>query len=242
MIAVDIGNTTVNFGKFSQNKLLDFFLLQREKVNKKRVVSVLSRFGKKEPVLICSVAPEINSLFLNLNRETYLVGKNLSIPIKSQYAKGQAGSDRLLAAYSARKINPVSRIIIDFGTAITVDFLSKKGIYQGGIILPGINSTLKTFQRCSLLPKQVRIQKTTKIIPKTTLESINKGLQEGFSQMLNGLIEKYKKELKLSSEEAILLTGGDFSPIKSRLNFSYQHEKHLVLRGLAYLYQEYFRF
>ncbi|MCF7869980.1 MAG: type III pantothenate kinase [Candidatus Omnitrophica bacterium] len=239
MIAIDAGNTSIKFGTFYKNKLKKVFSLKREKANKKNVKKVLSNFDKNSLIFLCSVVPEINNLFINLKRTVYLVGDDLKIPIKSLYDKDKVGSDRLLAAYAAKKIEGSLRLIVDFGTAITLDFISKKGDYQGGIILPGINSTLKTFKNCALLPNNITIKKTKRVIPKNTSESINKGLQDGFSLMINGLVDKYKKKLRLSKKDKVIVTGGDFLRVKPYLNFNFQYEKHLVLQGLFCLYQDF---
>lgn len=240
MFAIDIGNTNLKIGKFKKNRLEKIYLLENDKINKTKIRKILARQNKEDPVLICSVVPKMNSLFSNLNQNIKIIGKDIEVPIKCNYNKNQVGSDRLLAAYAAKKEQPAVRMILDFGTAITLDFLSKRGDYLGGIILPGINSTLKTFKNCALLPNHLKIKKTRKIIPTNTAESINKGLQQGFSLMLNGLISNYQQQLKLSPTDKILVTGGDFLALKSSLTFNFEYKKHLVLKGLFHLYQKCF--
>ncbi len=232
MIAVDIGNTNVTVGRFSKKRLEKVYLLERAGLSKKKITKVFSQFKGDLPVLICSVSPEINNLFLELKRKVYLIGEDLEVPIRCYYAKDKVGADRLVAAYAAKKSEPHARMIIDFGTAITVDFLSKRGDYLGGIILPGINSTLKTLKSCSLLPATLKVEKVNKLIPKTTSDSINKGLREGFSAMLNGVVAKYRRSLKFSRNDKIIVTGGDFSLLKPSLNFDFKHKRYLVLEGL----------
>ena len=63
--------------------------------------------------------------------------------------------DRLMGAYAAVRLFSQVRLILDFGTAITLDFVSTKKVYQGGIILPGIGSTQRVLSKCSLLPKKI---------------------------------------------------------------------------------------
>lgn len=240
MIGIDIGNTAIKFGIFNKDKLTKVYFLDKKEASVKSIKRFLSKIDKRHPIFICSVVPEINHLFFKLKREIFVVEKDIKIPIKCFYDKNKVGPDRLLAAYAAKKIKGSVRLILDFGTAITLDFLSKKGDYQGGIILPGINSTLTTFKRCALLPDRIKIKATRKIIPQNTSESINKGLQDGFSIMINGLIAKYRQKLKLSRCDKILITGGDFSLLKSRFEFNFHYKKHLVLQGLFYLYQDFF--
>lgn len=238
MIAVDIGNTNITVVQFEQKKLKKTSFLSRHNLSQKSTSNAFKYFSKNEPLVICSVVPEVNIFFRKLKFKTYFVEEDLRVPIKCSYKKNEVGADRLVAAYAARKILPSVRMVIDFGTAITVDFLSEKGSYQGGLILPGISSTLQTFKKCSLLPSKIEIAKPRQVIPKNTLESINSGLREGFSQMLNGLVDKYSKKLKIIRKEAILITGGDFLRLKPGLNFNFRYEKHLIPRGLFYLYAQ----
>ncbi len=242
MIGIDIGNTTVKFAKFDNNKLRKVYRVEKERISKKAIRNILAKFKKDKLILLCSVVPEINHLFFNLTANIYIVGKDFKVPVKCRYDKNKVGPDRLVAAYAARKSNPSTRLILDFGTAITLDFLAKKGDYLGGVILPGISSTLKTFKNCALLPDSIKIKKTEKLIPKNTSESINKGLQEGFSLMVNSLVKKYQDELKLTKNDKILVTGGDFLILKPYIDFNFCYKKHLVLEGLVYLYQDCFNF
>jgi type III pantothenate kinase len=145
--------------------------------------------------------------------------------------------DRLVAAFAAKTFLPKVRIIIDFGTAITFDILSKEGDYQGGLILPGIGSTLKAFSYCALLPKRIRVKKVTSLIPRQTDASIAKGVEEGFSAMINSLVIKYKKIMKLSAKEAVIVTGGDAHYIMPNFNFPYVYAPELVMKGIFILGQ-----
>ncbi len=239
MIGVDIGNTNLKIGKFNKTQLVKVHSLENKKITKKKIKEILSEFKKDQTIFICSVVPELNYLFSNLEKNIKIIGKDLEVPIKSNYNKNQVGSDRLLAAYAAKQQKPLPRLILDFGTAITLDFLSENGDYLGGIILAGINSTLTTFKNCALLPNQIKIKKTKKLIPTNTAESINKGLSQGFSLMINGLIQQYQQKLKLGKQDQVLVTGGDFSILKPHLTFNYRYQKHLVLQGLFHLSQKY---
>ncbi len=234
MIVADIGNTNIQFAFVKCAKIT--------KISKAPIKEITESFirkkiltNKKQKIIICSVVPQITRLFSKTIKNLFIVGKNIKIPIKSLYQKKDIGNDRLLAAYAANTFFPQTRIILDFGTAITLDFISKNGIYQGGIILPGVGSTIETFSRCALLPKKITLVRSTKKIPQNTAASISKGLQEGFSMMINSLVEKYCKDLKISNNKKILITGGGISPIINKLSFSYQYEPLLILKGLIHL-------
>ena len=134
--------------------------------------------------------------------------------------------DRLVLAYAAKKIYPQTRLIIDFGTATTLDFLSKNGDYQGGFILPGVGSTLKVLSGCALLPTNIRFKRSRSFVPKTTLSSITRGLEEGFSAMINSLVKKSKQKLKLAAKDKVIITGKDIEKINQNKSYqSFQQKK-----------------
>ncbi len=237
MIVVDIGNTSIHFGWFKSKRLARAKALPSVTITKPQIKKLLLKYPA-EPLLICSVVPKITRLFKGIKNPVYVVGKDIKVPLKCFYDKKKVGMDRLVAAFASKKLYPNARLVIDFGSAITLDFLSKKGDYQGGIILPGIGSTQKALSNCALLPKKISFKKPKKLIPTTTKESINKGLEEGFSGMINSLIEKYKKELRISNNEQIVITGGEAVVVTPKLNFPYKYEPLLVLKGLNLLYEK----
>lgn len=237
MIAIDAGNTSINFAVFRKDRIAGTFSLPSKRENSLSIRGFLSKYPR-EDIVLCSVVPEVTETFCGQRRKVCIVGRNITVPMKCLYDSKSIGMDRLVGAFAARKMFPGTRIIIDFGTAITLDFLSEEEAYEGGIILPGIGSTLETFFKCALLPKKIRFKKVTSGIPRNTADSINKGVQEGFCAMVNSLIEKYRKNLRIPRSVRIVITGGDAEVISRGLNFSYVREPFLVLKGLNILYRQ----
>ena len=231
MIAIDIGNTNINIAWFKGEKIIKKSKLPTKQATKLKLKKILS---KNEKIVICSVVPKVLSLFKGLGN-VHLMGKNIKVPIKCFYESKSVGMDRLVSAYAAKKIWPETRFIIDFGTATTIDFLNKKGDYQGGIILAGIGSTCKALSECALLPNKTKLNYTKTIIPKDTQESITIGIVEGFSSMINGLIKKYRSKLKIRGKQTIVITGGEAGIVENKLQFVYKYEPDLVLKGLQML-------
>ena len=236
MIVVDIGNTNVSVAQITGKSISKPFRLDSKKITRAALKKAFNKLPKG-PVIICSVVPQITRIFKGLDRSTFIVGRNIHPPMKSLYNKKQIGMDRLIGAYAAKGIHPKTRIIIDFGTAITVDFISNKGIYEGGIILPGIGSTLNVLSCCAMLPKKIRFKRVQQLIPKNTPQSIIKGVEEGFSNMLNGLITNYRKKLNMKPSDRVVITGGEAAFIRPKLKFPAYYEPNLVLKGLAILNQ-----
>jgi len=231
MIAVDIGNTNLNFAWFRNDSIVKTRKLLTKSASKSKISRVIPK-NSGERIIICSVVPKITKIFKSLYQCVYVAGENLKVPIRCLYSKKDIGMDRLVGAMAARKFFPKTRLVLDFGTAITLDFLSSRGEYQGGIILPGIGSTLKVFSKCALLPSEVKFRRSRHLIPKNTKESINCGLEKGFSAMINSLVVEYKKKLKIPAFNAIVITGGEAKVVIPELNFDYKHEPALVIKGL----------
>ena len=236
MIAVDVGNTSLEFALMRKGKIKTTFKLPTASADKKSVGRALGKY-KKEKILVCSVVPSVTKIFKSLKLSIRIVGEDIKVPIKCFYGKKQIGQDRLVAAYAAKNIYPKTRMIIDFGTAITLDFLSQKGDYEGGLILPGIGSTLKVFANCALLPKRIKPAKSKALIPKNTQSSINKGISEGFGLMMNSLVKKYNKKLSLSSRDPVVITGGEAFVVNHELDFPFKYKPFLVLSGLYMLHK-----
>ena len=239
MIAIDVGNTSLHFYWINKNKILRTTEISTHNTNASAVRKIIN--GKrKESIIVCSVVPHITDIFRKLKKKLpqvkiCIAGQDFKVPIKCFYNKKSVGMDRVVGAFAAKNIYNDARIVIDFGTAITFDILSKKGDYEGGLILPGIGSTLKVLSSCALLPKTITLKKSKVVIPRDTKESIYKGLEESFSSMVNHLVDKYKKILNLPSDNKVIITGGDAKFILPDLKFRYVYEPYLVAKGLVKL-------
>lgn len=234
MIIIDIGNTSMHFAQIKNKRFIKTFKVPSGKASKTVIQKVLSKYPD-EKVLAVSVVPKLTKALKSADKNALIAGENIKAPIKCLYNKKNVGMDRLIGAFAAKILFPKSRLILDFGTAITLDILSKNKVYQGGLILPGIGSTLKALSNCALLPKRIKFKKSKSLIPKDTPESINKGIEEGFSAMVNELIKKYKKTLKIPASQKVIITGGEAPVILPRITFPYKYEPDLVLKGLAAL-------
>ena len=234
MIAVDVGNTSIHIAHFKKGRFRKAKKIPTLGVTKAALKRALSS-KLNEKILVCSVVPKVTKIFKSLKKPTCIVGQDLKVPISSSYDRRRVGMDRLVGAYAAKKLFSGVRLVLDFGTAITLDFLSKGNVYQGGLILPGVGSTLGVFSQCALLPNRIKFKKTKKLIPTTTESSITKGLVEGFSLMINSLVKKYKKELKIAKNEKVIITGGEAKVITPNLDFPFKYEPLLVLKGLEIL-------
>jgi type III pantothenate kinase len=144
------------------------------------------------------------------------------------------GADRLCNAVSAFEKYGGPVIIVDFGTATTIDVISAKGIYTGGAIAPGLElATLSLVERTSKLHK-IPLEFPSFAIGKTTEESMQSGVMYGSVKMVDGLIGLFKEEL--DEEPKVVATGGLANVISPKSDHIQYIEPNLVLDGLIRIY------
>lgn len=243
LLAVDIGNTTISFGIFQGcNLLLNFKLPTHSKNNsyyKKNILKFLQqkkiRIGNIETIAVCSVVPEkeriiktiLSSIF---KKRVFLIGKDIIVPIKNKYRiPKQVGQDRLVNAYAGLKLYGPGLIIIDFGTAITFDIVSKKSEYLGGLIFPGLDLSLSALYLYTALLPKVKIKKPASLIGKDTESSINNGIVYGMAGVCDSVVERLLREYK---GYKIITTGGNVQFIGQFSNRIKEISPNLTLQGI----------
>jgi len=245
LLAIDIGNTNITAGLFKGHKLVKKTKLATHayyayaKGFKGLIKSAGLQVKDVEGAIISSVVPIATMrLMVSLNKilkcKIVITGKDLIVPIKNLYrVKSEVGQDRLVNAYAARRIYGLPAIIIDFGTAITFDLVSKKGEYLGGLILPGIQMSLRSlYKKTALLPR-VELKDAPHIIGRDTVSSMRGGILFGFGAMCDGLVAQYRKILGKSVK--VILTGGNAKLIKKYAKSIQIVDEDITLKGLQLL-------
>ena len=248
LLALDIGNTNITFGLFRGRRLIKKAQLITSSLGK------YGRFARKlknswaapvKAIVVCSVVPKAERTLIKVLKRTFkarvfILGKDIKVPIKNLYKNPkQVGQDRLAAAYAAYALygNKRPLIVIDFGTAVTLDVVSKKGAYLGGLIAPGMEMSLKALsEKAALLPK-VELKKPSFILGKTTKESMASGAFYGYAAMCDGLVSKLEK--RFDQKFRVLATGGNahlISPLSSSIK---KVDGDLVLKGINLAFLEF---
>lgn len=259
LLAVDIGNTNITVGLIKRRRIVEKYNIKSGLPKRQigeRIKGIERGLRRKkiniQACIVCSVVPTLTGYVSKKFKTTFevdtkIVGKNIKVPIKNKYEKPkQVGIDRLVGAYAAKKLFGSPVIIVDFGTAITIDVVDHKGDYEGGIIIPGIRLSAESlFLKTALLPNIHNIRRPKKIVGKSTEESILSGIFYGYGAMCTGLIQTLKDKpygklkRKALKRAKIILTGGYTDIMKQYITVKIDKiEQDLVLLGILYLHSE----
>ena len=246
----DIGNTItkiciIEINTFKIKKIIHFDtskILSRIFLKKK-----LNIYFKKEKIhkvaLFSSVVPKFKKILrIFLKREYAIkmkeikekkIKKIVQININN---KNQVGSDRIANAVGVYKRYKSNCIVLDFGTATTFDVVTKNGIYNGGIIAPGINLSLKSLVSAADQIPIFSITESKKIIGKNTVEALRSGFYWGYSGLINNIILKIEKETK--KKYKIVFTGGYADLFKKSVTRSIIVDKNITIKGIIEIFKE----
>ena len=222
-ILIDIGNSTIVIAMADSgceiNSAWRFKTLKDETVSffRYELKAGIKKYGIQisdiETITISSVVPEVNDYiaqaiiditgitphFFNLNDAL----RTIDIDIESP---SQLGKDRLADAVGAVLCHGVPAIVIDMGTATTVGVIDENKCFKGGMIIPGVKTSLKALStKASQLP-MVSIEKPEHIIRRNTLECMQSGILYGNAAMVDGIIDRIRPTLH--GDVKVIATGG----------------------------------
>jgi type III pantothenate kinase len=213
-LAVDAGNTSIHFAFYERNSWRGHAWVSTRLAGKDLRRFLSKRFARlmDTEVFIASVVPPVNALLREffkkkINVRTRFIGDKCPVPMINRYRyPKQVGVDRLLSALGAYHRFRRELVVIDFGTAITFDVVSRRGEYLGGVIAPGIEISLEAlFQKTALLPRIV-LKHPKNVIGRDTTESIRVGCSVGIGGLCDRLVEVISKARRV--KPMVIATGG----------------------------------
>ncbi|MDR2884775.1 MAG: type III pantothenate kinase [Deferribacteraceae bacterium] len=248
----DIGNTNIVFGVMEKGELKWQFRLQsdNEKTTDEYAISLLYltehykiKLSDIKAAMVSSVVPQLTYVFTRLIRkylhiEPTVVNTTCDHGIKIMLDNPSSlGSDRLMGAVAAYTIHRKNCITVDFGTATTIEVLTKAGEFMGGIIFPGVKLSANALHAKTAQLPEVDIAKPRQVVGKNTVECIQSGLYYGYVEMVDGLIDRIKREQFPNEEVMIISTGGLGTLFAAESRHAIYYEPTLIPKGLYIMYQ-----
>jgi len=238
LLAIDIGNTTVSLGIFQGKKLRSTWKIPTRSIFSKKAILLPKDI---DAVIISSVVPKTTPIIRKLLVKKYkilplVLGKNIKAPVKNLYRNPkQVGQDRLVDAVAVKELYGSPAIVIDFGTAITFDIISKKGEYLGGIIVPGIETSVRALSKQAALLPIIKVSAPKELVGKDTINSMKSGIFYGFGALCDGLVARLKMKY---GPMRVIATGGH-ARLMARFSRSIPKvDPNLTLQGLRIIYEK----
>jgi type III pantothenate kinase len=203
-------------------------------------LSFTDAMGGIEGIALCSVVPRVTAALRTMVQRYFeflpLVlepGVRTGMPILYDNPK-EVGADRIADAVAAFDLFGGPAIVIDFGTATTIDAVSAKGEYLGGAIVPGIEVSLDAlFERAAGL-RRVELAEPRQVIGRSTAESIQSGALFGFAALVDGLCERMQD---IVGTATVVATGGLAEVIAPHSKLIGHVEPWLTLHGLRCIHR-----
>ncbi|HEY5290498.1 MAG TPA: type III pantothenate kinase [Caulobacteraceae bacterium] len=186
--------------------------------------------------IISSVVPQSLFSLRNLARryfhlEPLVVGENVDLGILIRIEKpSEAGADRLVNAIGAHIAYDGALLVVDSGTATTLDLVAADGAFEGGVIAPGINLSIQALHAAAARLPRVAIQKPPRVIGKDTVTAMQSGIFWGYVGLIEGLIERVKAEF--GQPLTVIGTGGVSALFHGATQAIDHFDPDLTIRGL----------
>ena len=250
ILVIDIGNTTMEFGIYKSDELIGVFRLgSKRDITSDEVGLFVTQFfeykklpiKEVESVIISSVVPQINYSVCSAVRkyfdlEPLVIGENIFCNMPNLYENPkEVGADRIVDSYAAFRKYGGPLIIVDFGTATTCEAVSAKGEYLGGIIYPGIKTSMDAlYEKAAKLPK-IEIIKPAFALGNNTVSSMQSGAYYGYL----GAIEKMVANLKecIGQNAKVIATGG-FARLFAEEELFDHIDQRLPLEGIKMVFED----
>ncbi len=234
-LIIDVGNTYVKLAVFKNYKIV-----KKHVIKASVLLSTVKKILKNYPQINNAILSSVGNIKDNkLSRiqstvDLMILDSGVNLPFNNLYQTPKTlGSDRIaLVSAASLKYPDQNVLIIDAGTCITYDFVTKENKYLGGSISPGIGLRYQSLHNLTANLPLLSLKKPKGLVGSNTQDSIHTGVINGVVNEINGVIEEYKIEFK---ELTVILTGGDADFLSKQLKSSIFANSNFLLEGLNYI-------
>ena len=212
-LCIDVGNSFTSIGIFRGDRLVSSNAFKNNDIPLLIKKMIKNGGYKLNYCLISSVVPKI-SLKLDkiLGHQSGLkvitITPQVVSGIRVRYKnKSKLGIDRAINAFGAHSLMGGDCVVADFGTALTLDFISKDGVFEGGLILPGLETALASLHEKTALLPAISLEGPAPFPGRSTEECMRSGILRGFGVMTEGIVRDFKIRFRLK-KCALIVTGG----------------------------------
>ena len=251
LLAIDIGNSNIVIGGIDEDDIRFEARIATDRIKTSdqygvEIKNMLDLFSvpveEVEDCIISSVVPPVfNAVCTGVIKLTGLnpmvVGPGIKTGLNIQMDDpASVGSDRIVIAVAALLEYAPPLLLVDLGTATTIEVVDQGNTYLGGAIMPGVRVSAEALSsRAAQLPG-IQLDRPRRLIGKNTVECMRSGIMYGAAAMLDGMIERMEEELGKST--TVVATGGMAQFVAPLCKREMKVEKDLLLKGLNAIYKK----
>ena len=251
LLAIDIGNTNIVIGVIREDEIIFKVRIATDRTRTSdqygvEIKNMLEAFDvRREDISDCIISSVVPPVFNSvrtgvikmIGKQPMVVGPGLKTGLDIQVdAPAQVGSDRIVIAVAALAEYEAPLILMDLGTATTIEVVEPDNRYVGGVIFPGVMVSLDALtSRAAQLPG-ISLDKPKAVIGKNTVDCMRSGMMYGTAAMIDGIIERIEEEL--GHKATIVATGGLARFITPLCKREIILERDLLLKGLNIIYKK----
>lgn len=249
ILAVDVGNTQTVLGLFEEQILDAHWRVSTDATMtadeiRIKIAGLLAGegmdWGAVSRVIVSSVVPRLTDAYEEVARRAtghaaMVVGPGLKTGMPVRYDNPhEVGADRIVNGVAAYQAFGGPVLVVDFGTATTIDVIDAEGGYLGGTISPGLETSADAlFAKAARLSK-VELEDPGTVIGRNTRASVQAGLLLGEAAKVDGLVRRAWRELGV--ETRVVATGGLAEKIAPQCETVTDVDTDLTLKGLMIVY------
>ena len=251
LLAIDIGNTNIVIGCIQDDEILFEARIATDRTLTSdqygvEIKNMLESFGvRKEELTDCIISSVVPPVFNSvrtgvikvIGKQPIVVGPGLKTGLNIQVdVPSQVGSDRIVIAVAALAEYEAPLILMDLGTATTIEVVEPGNVYMGGVIIPGVKVSVDALtSRAAQLPG-ISLDQPKSVIGKNTVDCMRSGVMYGTAGMIDGIVDRMEEEL--GHKSTLVATGGMAQFVTPLCKHEIILEKDLLLKGLNILYKK----
>ena len=239
-LVLDAGNTTLSRALFSDDLISPERIRSSDIQTTKDIETIVEdalakNDGIISDIVVCAGVSRIRALIYDYASTGkmpvhFVYGSNLCGAKISYDTPETLGPDRVANAIAAQNIYGKNVIIVDCGTAITIDAIDSKGFFIGGTIAPGIETQRNALTLHAPALPEVDLTLPKDILGTNTIDCIRSGILFGSGALIDNVVSKIAKK---NGFDTFVLTGGNAHLLKDILETNFIYDEFFTLRGLG---------